>query len=368
MIRLRKNVLFVILMTILALFLFNCEGPAGEDGTDGADGSNGTAGVNGVDGVDGNVTCLVCHSDENLAMKQHEFAASQHSSGDIAVSYAGARGGARGCYPCHSHEQFVAFTEGLPFENIASPSPWKCSTCHGLHQTFEAQDYALRVTEAVAIFDGSNFALKGNNYLDVQGNSNLCATCHQSRRAEPNVTDPGATFDITSTHYGPHHGPQANVLAGVGFAEIAGSIAYPVAGSADHIAASCTGCHMYEGDHSFNPSLDACNVCHATADFNYGGVADEMADLLEELRDLLIAKDVIELGTEELYELNEETGVIELVVHTEGYHPVVGEHPMVLAQAFFNWVGLAEDRSLGAHNPKYYKALLKNSIDAVNAL
>ena len=34
------------------------------------------------------------------------------------------------------------------------------------------------------------------------------------------VTD-GETFEITSTHYGPHHGAMANVVAGEGFAEIA---------------------------------------------------------------------------------------------------------------------------------------------------
>ncbi len=365
MIGLRKNVFFIVLFAVLALFFIGCEGAEGPAGADGADG---IAGVDGTDGADGNVTCLVCHSDENLALKQHEFAASQHSIGDIAVSYAGARGGTRGCYPRHSHEQFVAFTEGLPFENIENPSPWKCSTCHGLHQTFEAEDYALRTTDATAIWDGGDFLLKGNNYMAIEGNSNLCANCHQSRRAEPNITDPGATFNITSTHYGPHHGAQANVLAGVGFAEIPGSIAYPAAGSDPHIAASCTGCHIYEGDHSFNPSVDACNVCHATADFNYGGVQTDTQDDLDELRDLLVAGGVIEEGHEEIYEINQDTGLIELVVTVEGYHPVVGEHAMVLAQAFFNWVGLAEDRSLGAHNPKYYNALIKNSIEAVEAL
>ena len=125
---------------------------------------------------------------------------------------------------------------------------------------------------------------------------------------------------------------------------------------------------MYEGDHSFNPSVDACNVCHATADFNYGGVQTDTQDDLDELRDLLVAGGVIEEGHEEIYEINQDTGLIELVVTVEGYHPVVGEHAMVLAQAFFNWVGLAEDRSLGAHNPKYYNALIKNSIEAVEAL
>ena len=47
------------------------------------------------------------------------------------------------------------------------------------------------------------------------------------------------------------------------------------------------------------------------------------------------------------------------------YHPVVGTYPMVQAQAFFNWVGLEEDRSLGVHNPRYVEALLTNSIEAL---
>ncbi|MCK4848678.1 MAG: hypothetical protein KAT16_06625, partial [Candidatus Heimdallarchaeota archaeon] len=243
---------------------------------------------------------MVCHSDDNIDAKRHEFALSQHSIGDIAVSYAGARAS---CSRCHSYEGFVAFAEGFDSHNIENPSPWECGTCHGLHQTFEAQDYALRLTDAVAIWDGGNFLLKGTNYLDVQGNSNLCANCHQSRRAEPNITNPGNTFNITSTHYGPHHGAQANVVYGAGFAEIPGSVAYPTVGSSFHLAASCVGCHMSEftdgkGGHSFNPSLAACNVCHTTADFNYGGVQTEIDELLDELRDLLVAAGVVEQGHE----------------------------------------------------------------------
>lgn len=38
---------------------------------------------------------------------------------------------------------------------------------------------------------------------------------------------------------------------------------------------------------------------------------------------------------------------------------------MVQAQAFFNWIGLTEDRSLGVHNPRYVTALLENSIEAI---
>jgi hypothetical protein len=362
-----KTVLMITLAVFFVFFMVtSCEGPKGPAGDTGATGEAGPTGPTGpagpegpagVDGVDGNVTCSDCHSDGNLEMKRAEFAMSQHSLGDIAVSYAGGRGR---CAPCHSHELFVAYAEGLDAEDVANPSPWECSTCHGIHKTFEAVDYALRVTEAVWDADGTEFAL---------GNGNLCAVCHQARRAEPNIAEPGDTFEITSTHYGPHHGAQANVLAGFGFAEIPGSIAYPAAGSDPHMAASCTGCHMYEGEHSFNPSVGACNACHSTPeDFDYGGVRTDTHDDLEELRDLLVANGVLEQGHDEVYEINQETGEIELVITIEGYHPVVGTHSMVLAQAFFNWVGLEEDRSMGVHNPKYFNALIKNSIAALEAL
>lgn len=348
-----KNIKIILLVVLALCFIFfiGCEGPAGPAGADGVDGIDGTDGTDGADGIAGNVTCLVCHSEESLEIKRAQFAMSQHSVGDIAVAYAGSRAS---CAKCHSHEGFVQFALGFDAENIAYPSPWQCSTCHGLHQTFEQTDYALRLSDpVVAIFDENvTFLLKGNNTMDLEGGSNLCANCHQSRRGEPNLTNPGETFTITSTHYGPHHSAQANVVYGAGFAEIDGSVAYPEAGSSYHLAASCVGCHMSEftdgeGGHSFNPSLAACNNCHTTADFNYGGVQAEVDELLVELRDLLIAAGVV-AGD-----------------NVDGYHPVKGTYPMAQARAFFNWNGLDEDRSLGAHNPKYVKALLKNSIDAM---
>jgi hypothetical protein len=335
----------------LILFGFFClfitasctkEGPMGPAGTNGADGSDGT------DGVDGNVTCLVCHSSDNIESIQGQFAMSVHRAGLVAVDYAGGRAS---CAKCHSHEGFVQYAEfGEVMGNITNPTAWKCNTCHGLHKTFEAQDYALRLNDPV------NPLYDPETTMDLMGNSNLCANCHQSRRAEPNMTNPGEeTFRISSTHYGPHHGAQANVVAGVGFAEIEGSVAYPEAGGSNHLnQASCTGCHMGtfddgSGGHTWIPSLNACNTCHGedSEDFNYGGVQTDVHDKLVVLRDKLVALGVVE-GDEE-----------------HGFHPVVGTYPMAQARAFFNWVGLEEDRSLGVHNPKYVKALLINSIEAL---
>lgn len=315
-------------------------GPAGADGNDGADGK---------DGIDGNVTCMSCHSGESMGAIQAQFSMSVHRAGLNAVAYAGARAD---CAKCHSHEGFVQYAVfGNVLGNITNPTAWQCGTCHGIHKTFEGKDYALRLSEPI------HPEYAPSTTMDLKGSSNLCANCHQSRVPEPSIAKPGETFRITSSHYGPHHGAQANVVAGVGFAEIAGPVAYPTPGTSKHLnAASCTGCHMGDysaatksGGHTWNPSLASCNSCHNATDenFNYGGVQTDIHEKLVVLRDKLVELGVVG-GNEE-----------------EGFHPNVGDYPMIQARAFFNWAGLEEDRSLGVHNPKYVNALLTNSIAAL---
>ncbi len=341
--------IWLLLLTVGAIFAA-CEGPAGVDGLNGADGAPGS---DGVDGTDGNATCMACHATEVKTNIEAQFSLSVHNSGLNAVDYAGGRSY---CAECHSHQGFVQFaTTGSVLGTITNPTAWECATCHGLHETMEAADYALRLKDPInPVYDPSST-------IDLLGNSNLCANCHQSRRAEPAMTNPGEeTFTITSTHWGPHHGAQSNVLAGVGFAEIEGSVDYPEAGSAIHLVqASCTGCHMApfdpekdQGGHTWNPSVKACNDCHGASndDFNYGGVRSDIEDKLEELRDQLVT-----------------LGIVEWVAEDEAYEPIPGTYPTVQARAFFNWVGLDEDRSFGAHNPKYVRALLINSIEAMDA-
>jgi len=344
-------------------FVTSCEGPqgpAGADGTDGLPGSDGTP------GVDGNVTCLECHSGENMQAIKEQFYQSVHSAGQIAVDYAGGRSS---CAQCHSSEGFIEFARnGTVEENIAAPSPWECATCHGLHTTFESTDYALRLDDPIDfIFDGTVSA-------DF-GNSNLCVNCHQTRRAEPNVSNPGTEFTVTSSHYGPHHGPQGNLLNGVGFANIAGSMEYPGQGASTHFTSDdgkCTGCHMGTygngaGGHTYNPGVDACTSCHAGAtDFDIGGVQTAIAADLDILRDLLVDEGIIVYDAGDYYELDPDTGDIVLVSGAGSYHPVRGTYPMIVAQAFFNWDAVLEDRSLGVHNPAYAQALLTNSIEALN--
>ncbi len=292
-----------------------------KEGPQGIQGEPGTNGTNGTDGVDGQVTCLVCHSGTNMDAKKAQFAMSEHKAGAIAVDYAGGRAG---CAQCHSHEGFVQYAVfGEVLGDISKPSAWECSTCHGLHKSFEGKDYALRLTDPVVSAANSSVT------LDMGNNSNLCINCHQARTAEPNTDKPGETFKITSAHYGPHHGPQGNVVAGVGFAEIVGDADYPAPGSNVHLTykgdpVGCTACHMGDynadlasGGHTWNPNLNACITCHDApnmTNFDYGSTQSDVQDLLDQIRDKLVELGVVEFVNEESYELNPETGEIEKVV------------------------------------------------------
>ena len=82
--------------------------------------------------------------------------------------------------------------------------------------------------------------------------------------------------------------------------------------------------------------------------FDHNGFQTETQEKLDQLRDVLV-----------------DLGVVEYVAEDEAYEPIVGTYPMVQAQAYFNWIGLVEDRSLGAHNPRYVEALLDNTLEAL---
>ena len=352
----KVSLVAVLMMALMLMFTISCEGPAGADGIDGLAGTNGTNGTNGsdgsdgsdgaagadgtdgTDGVDGNVTCLGCHSSANMADNAFEMARSQHRIGEF-VGYAGGRAS---CAQCHSHEGFVEFaTNGSVAGNYVTPSPWECSTCHGLHSTFEEADYALRMDGAVTMmFDEVTVA-------DMDAGSNLCINCHQSRRSITSYDDgTGDDVTFTSSHTGPLHGPQSNLLLG----NNGSVVGTPFAA---HVATGCTGCHMTEttgddldiaGGHTFWPTVEACQVCHTSAtDFDIFSGQTVVQGKIDNLAGLLITAGILDSA-----------------------HSVVpGTYPRAVFQGFWNYDIVAEDRSVGVHNPTYAKALLDASITAL---
>jgi hypothetical protein len=320
------------------------EGPAGAAG---ADGTNGT---DGKDGVDGNATCIQCHTIEYMNNIGAQYAMSGHGSGEN-VAYAGAQ---KSCAMCHSDEGFRETQHtgmDTTANNIPIPTHIQCSTCHSFHKTLDFEndgpDYAIRQNGPVDLVMYRSANPPSLVTLDFGNNSNLCINCHQPRTAPPKDNGSG-NFYIASKYYGPHHGPQGTYLQGIGGAEI--GTGYPAPGSSKHTQAACTGCHMHEyenseGGHTWKVPVASCTPCHDDAtSLDLNGKQTYIAGLIDELKTGLITKGVLD---------------------AEG-HPVVGTYPIAQAQAFYNYAGIVDDRSLGVHNYEYIKQLLVNSISAVN--
>ena len=331
-----------------ALFV-NCTsdpipGPTGVDGINGADGTDGTAGVN------GEVSCLECHSTGTIDEKTAEYNKSGHAVGG-AVSYAGGRAS---CSRCHSNEGYTNFFTGQDAADIAFPTPIDCKTCHALHDPASiAQgdtEYNLRNTAGTELIISEYLASPIN--VDYGTTANACISCHQARHAaEEYFTDLADTdlYTIPSSHWGPHHGPQASIFEGIQLAEIEGSAAYPTAQSPHRAGADCVSCHMGEtadgtGGHSWKPNENNCKVCHTDGApdgvFGYDAAMEELTQLL------------FDGGA--------------LVVDGDGYtFNSTDEITGIQAKAVWNWISLNEDKSKGIHNPPYAKAALTNSIEAL---
>ncbi len=285
--------------------------------------------------VTAELTCAECHNDTTLISgKRTAWGDSRHGNGEAYV-----RGRSSSCAGCHSGGAFSErVVAGLNPSEVESgdPNPTRqdCRACHQIHTTYTSADWALEITDPVDLY-----AYPGTTYDGGEGN--LCVQCHQSRRDIADAVD--GFIEVTSIHWGPHHGPQSAMLLGIGGAgEVEGS-------PSSHytlVEDTCVGCHMGENRaHTFHPEVATCTACHADAeDFDINGTQTE-----------------IQAGLDEL-----EAGLIALGWLDEEGHPTVAEVPEEQAAALWNWLYLAhEDRSLGVHNPAYTRALLQAGLDAL---
>ena len=377
--------LLLVAISVVALaFVTSCEGPMGPAGPAGADGADGTNGTDGTDGVAGNLSCLACHTQEGMDALQVLYDLSGHASAST-VAYAGGRAS---CARCHSSEGFANYltsAPGVAAVDIAYPSKIRCSTCHSNHSSLEDGISAPMVTTAsvIGISDGTEF--------DFGNTSNLCGNCHQARRdgasydtyataqtftrkfssATDIATYTTAAFGpagsstlvvagtagsvadtltvvfdvptthvyISSTHAGPHHGPQLNTLFGNG--------GYGTSSTHAHTDAGCVTCHMgtagtTSGGHSFYANVENCVTCHASAtDFDINGKQTDFDTRMAAIGAALEAKHAIHIDAT--------TGEV---------HPLYASIPRADFEAFWNYMVLYEDFSHGVHNPSYFATLL----------
>ncbi len=323
---------------IAAVGMVGCEGPAG------------------AAGADADATCKVCHNEQSdLLAKQYQASNSGHQ-----VHSNSGRSGAS-CAACHTHEGYIDRMESgemaasMDIQNATQPN---CRTCHKVHEMYDTTDYDLRYTDAVALWV--------NDVTVDFGVGNTCANCHQPREISPYPTVGGAEVSITSSRWGPHHGPQAATVWGTSMYEIAGDASYPAAGAHAHAKAGCVKCHMvvvdeytalrgghtmamsYDDHGDVTDNVDACVSCHSGIedDFDYNGVMTTVEELYTTLGGMLVDKGWLKSDTASVN--------------------ASSSAPLVLtadeAGALLNFRYVLEDKSMGIHNPAYIQAALKNSI------
>jgi hypothetical protein len=345
---------FLTSITVAGFLVASCEGPRGLPGENGTNGQN---------GIDATANCILCHNNDAV-VETHlaQWQESVHAKGENAA-YADRTG----CVQCHTSQGFLQYVATGSTDNLTvptDPQQINCYTCHNIHKTFTVADWALTKPGAQVL----NVQYAGADVTWDKGASNQCVACHQAFPVSPAPVINGVDFAITNTRIGTHHGPQSNIILGKTAFEMSGTTAYPTA-NPHSSSEGCVTCHMAKpygymaGGHQMGMTYSAhggpetvlttgCLTCHTTASAStmtasLTALQEEVAGKLEDL-----ASQLTDYGV-----YSPSTGLA-----------ITGTYKANAVLAYLNYNMIEEDRSEGAHNPGYIKALLDNSIAAMTAL
>jgi hypothetical protein len=206
--------------------------------------------------------------------------------------------------------------------------------------------------------------LKDGTTVSNAGEAALCMSCHQSRQNATNYVETATG----STYFGPHEGPQADMLMGVNGVTYGQSI--PSSAHRDSVTNLCVTCHMQKidpadpdflhgGGHTFRVMCDpdnldlsgACAHCHGVIttfdltreDYNGDGIIEgvqtEVQHLLDQLAQLLppVGQAKADISIDSTWNRQQ-------------------------LRAGYNYRFAQKDGSHGVHNTAYAVGLLKASI------
>lgn len=299
--------------------------------------------------------CAQCHDSKPYHTKNLEWNNSRHA---IAVEETGAS-----CARCHAAEGFARYAAGLPAKAV----PYEVITCAACHDPHDASNpEQLRTLNSVTLMDGKTTVTK-----DQAGIGITCMNCHQSRRNATNYVE----VTTGNNRYGPHHGPQADMLLGANAMNFGKAI--PSSAHRDVVEDTCVTCHMQSvpssspaftlaGGHTFSMSahttnghiemVAACVDCHGPMttfdmprqDFDGDGVIQgvqtEVKGLLSKLAILLPPVGVPKPN------------------HSATNLTITSSWTRPQLRAAYNYLFVVEDGSYGIHNLSYAVGLLRESI------
>jgi len=303
--------------------------------------------------------CLACHTDgsgPNQAVVE-QFKYSVHGSGNNTYRNRLYSSRYISCEQCHTSEGFIAYASGIPADGDHF-SAFDCFTCHEPHSN---GDFRVRITDPVMLENGAVYN---------RANSNTCASCHHSRRDVNEYVYDGVEL---SSHWGPHHSNQSDMLIGENAYEFDG---YNYEGSWHEtgVVRGCPSCHMSAsvhesiGGHSWNmknedldlENITGCNVEGCHYDEPVASVDREIDDDYDE--------DGVEEGIQqEIHDLLDSLGhLLETAGLVDEDHYPIEDRVVTTADsagALYNFLFVEEDRSIGVHNTDYAVGLLKSSIN-----
>jgi hypothetical protein len=286
------------------------------------------------------------------------------------------------CGPCHSGAVRRTLEDGNPLPAVedAASLGISCAVCHDPMTASTNQFQSFQLRSPMSSMQPFSYDNSTNNTFDAQYDDtlNICARCHNMR---------GATWQDTSRP--PHHSPQYNILIGKGGFEEATNA--PPQSEHGYIDIQCAQCHMhpttvtsptpenpnYTG-HTFEPRMDACEVCHITETAATAVMASTQTNLKQRIA---VVKGLLDrwATTKASAALRGKYGSLawEYSVVGELSDPTQSlpgptdreqaDVPDGIKQARFNLYLVQHDGSFGVHNANYSKYLLQVAQDMVTA-
>lgn len=311
------------------------------------------------------------------------------------------------CGRCHAEQGFLAW---LPQLNAGNPGPIvmpggapadirfltnlgltkfsvrpvTCATCH-------TADFKIRVTRSTAVLP-SGFRAIG------VGEGAQCMTCHNTRNGAItwNTDDP-------KRWSAPHTASQADVIMGKNAFFVQPSDGN-ISPHATFIGDSCVTCHVRfnKESHTFKASKDVCTRCHG-ADMTAPRVQEGIETLLHEVEQVIAGKvlaargriaairawdpqtdkytdnfrvSMAQVASVNLAEIHGQIGLqFNLVTGAKWYSQIgsvvdTAGKPVfptgdVVVRAGWNYFLIEGDDSFGVHNPKFARAVLLATLDAL---
>jgi hypothetical protein len=316
--------------------------------------------------------CASCHDEPWRHNKYAQYENSVHADAIFETGFARAGDNSMGfCARCHDGQGFIDFTKGELLDattlTAASHVAITCATCHDPHGN--SNNFSLRSTPV-----GTDTLGNGYSYTNVGGEGQVCMNCHKARRDVVSYVAGG----VNSSHWGPHHSTQSDVLLGKNAASFGSAY---VSGTHQFALTNlCVDCHMvattdtgtvtrdrvgghswklYDADNNYYHTT-GCATCHgpktswedfkATADYDGNGATESIT---KEINGLLtrLATALPPVGDPSI-----DWSILDSL------------KDLNLNKAYWNYQLIANDGSKGMHNSKFAIDVLVKTLQAIGAV